>query len=500
MANQKITQLTALTNSNVDVLDVLPIVDVSAGATDKITYQNLMRPKDSVFGIVDDGDITKIVAFQISGLTTATTRTITVPDSDLTLVGLTTSQTLTNKTLTSPQINMSSNATGDMYYRDGSGVFQRLPIGTSGQIISASSGGIPEWIANPSASDASTTVKGVVEEATLAETLARTATGGTSARLFVNPTNLTTVQTYDYVVDTGSGTAYAIAPTPAITAYVAGQTFTFKAVNANTSTTPTVAVSGLTAKTITNTDGTALFVGQITANSIVRVTYDGTNMVIDSASKVDFNSVPNTQGTAQTYFTYIATPQDTGAGWTTPNGTATGAVNGITMSAAATNQIRGEFDDVAGSAVGLNHYTALKLSYNVIFSKTSVGVTPFGGANVWYFSGMSEASNIADAPDITSVIRRVGFAHYNGRIYTITADNSTVTATNIQADSSASRIYTIDYTSTSVKFYINGALVATHTTSIISDGTATYFWALNRDAGTSTFRLSPITISVKYAT
>lgn len=185
MADQKISQLNSLTNDTVDVLDVLPIVDTSAGETKKVTYQNLMRPKDSIFGIVDNSDITKIVAFQVSGLTTATTRTITVPDSDLTLVGLTTTQTLTNKTLTSPQIDMASNATGDMYYRDATGTTVRLAIGTSGQIISTSSSGIPEWIANPSAADASTTVKGVVEKATTAEITAGTATGGTGAQLFI---------------------------------------------------------------------------------------------------------------------------------------------------------------------------------------------------------------------------------------------------------------------------------------------------------------------------
>ena len=45
-------------------------------------------------------DATKQVRFEVDGLTTATTRVLTVPDADLTLVGLTTAQTLTNKTLT----------------------------------------------------------------------------------------------------------------------------------------------------------------------------------------------------------------------------------------------------------------------------------------------------------------------------------------------------------------------------------------------------------------
>ncbi len=102
-------------------------------------------------------------------------------------VGKTATQTLTNKTLTSPAINMGGDATGDTYYRTAGGAFARLPIGTSGQILQTSASAIPEWIANPSAADASTIVKGVVEKATSAEIIAGTSAGGTSALLFIGP-------------------------------------------------------------------------------------------------------------------------------------------------------------------------------------------------------------------------------------------------------------------------------------------------------------------------
>lgn len=77
--------------------------------------------------------------------------------------------------------------------------------------------------------------------------------------------------------DTGAADAYAIAPAPAITAYVAGQLFRFKAVNANTGAS-TLAVSGLAVKPIKRNDGTtALAAGDIAAGSYVEVQYDGTN-------------------------------------------------------------------------------------------------------------------------------------------------------------------------------------------------------------------------------
>mgnify|MGYP006266570115 CR=1 FL=1 len=68
-----------------------------------------------------------------------------------------------------------------------------------------------------------------------------------------------------YAADTGSGTAYVIAPSPGIKSYVVGQVFAFKALNANTSTTPTLAVNGLTAGTIARPGG-ALVAGDIAAN------------------------------------------------------------------------------------------------------------------------------------------------------------------------------------------------------------------------------------------
>lgn len=55
--------------------------------------------KDSVFSIVDDGDATKIAVFQASGITTGTTRTYTLPNSSGTLVTVGGTFTLQNKTL-----------------------------------------------------------------------------------------------------------------------------------------------------------------------------------------------------------------------------------------------------------------------------------------------------------------------------------------------------------------------------------------------------------------
>jgi hypothetical protein len=53
-------------------------------------------------------------------------------------------QTLTNKTLTSPVINVGSDAGGDTYYRSAGGAYTRLAIGAAGKLY-RSTGSVPSW-------------------------------------------------------------------------------------------------------------------------------------------------------------------------------------------------------------------------------------------------------------------------------------------------------------------------------------------------------------------
>jgi len=76
--------------------------------------------------------------------------------------------------------------------------------------------------------------------------------------------------------DSGSANTYAIALTPAVTAYVAGQVFHFKAANASSGAS-TLNVNALGAKNIKKKNDQDIAAGDIEQNAIVSVIYDGTS-------------------------------------------------------------------------------------------------------------------------------------------------------------------------------------------------------------------------------
>lgn len=77
---------------------------------------------DDVFRVYDDGDNSKKLAFQCSGITASNTRTVTIVDADGTMTLIDATQTLTNKTLTTPVIGDFTNATHDHEDNAGGGM------------------------------------------------------------------------------------------------------------------------------------------------------------------------------------------------------------------------------------------------------------------------------------------------------------------------------------------------------------------------------------------
>lgn len=178
------------------------------------------------------------------------------------------------KMTTAERDAIASPANGMVIYNETTGTYQNYNGGT--------------WqdfdIGTPS-ENASETVKGVVEEATNAETANGTATGDTGAKLFVTPAKLSTAiqsNSYLYAADAESSDAYVITLTPAPTALTIGMKITFKANTANAGA-ATLNVNGLGAKTIKKQGNIDLSPNDIKANQIVTVVYDGTNFQMQSS-------------------------------------------------------------------------------------------------------------------------------------------------------------------------------------------------------------------------
>ncbi len=69
---------------------------------------------------------------------------LSIPDGGGVAVTIAATQTIPNKTLTSPVINVGSDATGDTYYRSAGGLFERLAAGASNTYYKIVTG-IPSW-------------------------------------------------------------------------------------------------------------------------------------------------------------------------------------------------------------------------------------------------------------------------------------------------------------------------------------------------------------------
>lgn len=109
-----------------------------------------------------------------------------------------------------------------------------------------------------------------------------------------------------YAVDSGSANAVVISPTPAVTAYVAGQLFRVKVAASNTTSGVTLNVSSLGNKNVVGRNGAALIAGEIKLGDVCDFTYDGTNFQLTSKSFI----APFIQGQV---FSYAADTGTAGA-------------------------------------------------------------------------------------------------------------------------------------------------------------------------------------------
>lgn len=230
-----------------------------------------------------------------------------------------------------------------------------------------------DGVAVSGAPTADTTTKGIVEEATLAEVLAKTVTGSTGARLYVNPVNMASTLLSDYKADTGAADVLVITPAPAITAYTAGQRFSFKVAATNLTTTPTLNVNALGAKTIVKMGGSALAAGDLLIGQVMEVEYDGTNMQLMTpvanlvlpaqASKAGFFLTTNatTPSWARVNpLVYVSPTQVTVASTTSETTIYTTSIPANILGAGNALKIEIPISDIASATSGKTHTLRLK--------------------------------------------------------------------------------------------------------------------------------------------
>lgn len=326
--------------------------------------------------------------------------------------------------------------------------------------------------------------------------LAATTTPATT-NLFITQKDLQKhVETY--ATSGGSANAYTLTTSPAVAAYAAGMEFEFKANFTNTGQ-ATLNVSGLGAKTLMKWDGaTQLVPGDIISSQVVKVKYDGTNMQIISPVANIGPSADPISGAGYYATTVIRVSSSIGF---TATGSETQNANATRISTTTNSGFDGILNGTAASATANIQYADgidVKLSYVFTPSVLSAGATPAGAGKKWYVHGLANGANAQSIGDITAVGTRVCFTHYNGRVYATTGTNAAITTTDTGADPGVvKKHYAIDFTPTSCKFYINGALVATHTTNIptSADDIHLVFAGYDGSAGTVALRVSPVTLA-----
>jgi hypothetical protein len=149
---------------------------------------------------------------------------------------------------------------------------------------------------------------------------------------------------------TVSGTdTYVGSVTPALTAYAAGNAFNFVVPNTNT-TACTINIDGLGAKSITRDGSTALVAGDLIANSVVTIVYDGTRFQV-----LNSNSVTNFRVSG----TFNVVGATTLAGLSATTGAFSGAVTGLTYNGLTVSTTTGTFTVTNGKTLSVSNSLTL---------------------------------------------------------------------------------------------------------------------------------------------
>jgi hypothetical protein len=181
------------------------ILSTAVGISDTNTLTN-KKLSDSTVTFVDNGDATKQLAFECSGITAGQTRTWTVPDASSTMVGIAVTQTLTNKTI--------SNSENTLQHLDNGRTLRNYSISCS-----VGSSALTIALKDASGSDCSSTSKAFIGFRSATAATGTSVTRTVSAALSVIVSSGSTLgiasgsvaqYVYVYAVDNGGTVALAV--------------------------------------------------------------------------------------------------------------------------------------------------------------------------------------------------------------------------------------------------------------------------------------------------
>ncbi len=332
-----------------------------------------------------------------------------------------------------------------------------------------------------------------------------------SGNLYVTQTGLQHNAEKYVAVASGSTTAYTATLAPAPTSQTDGMVVYLKMDIANTTTTPTLAVNGLTARTIVKRNGSALAVGDIGAGMMCTFIYDLTNTrwvlqsPVSTAPITDYNDIVNTDPSSTTYQTWTtpllwktdAGPAYSIAGFVSTSSNSNPVANngGAGISILGANNAFIAYSQLPGYTTNLN-YTAA--SAKIIKFKLRAKLIAQGSNHYASFGFADAAATLQTIQSDTGACVR--FALNNATLY---ASNSSGTA-NTSTDISASLTYTswnvfeIVFTpGTNAVFYVNGTAVATHTTNLPAGSLQFFGFGCENAAGSQIGYFSPVTFSLQ---
>lgn len=186
----------------------------------------------------------------------------------------------------------------------------------------------------------------------------------------------------EYVAtDSGTATAYAIAPVPAYTtlAELTGRSLRFKPANTNTGP-ATLAVSGLAATSIRKYGGTPLSAGDIKASQTCEVTYDGTYFILCTPA-------PPAAGKAWVKFDGTGSTANINV---TPTGNQVTVTHGMTAATTLENVMMGVLGNTGTPPTGLTkgtHYYLHVVDANTLTFHTSAAGALDGTSDIVALSG-----------------------------------------------------------------------------------------------------------------